>query len=49
METASLLPMSQGQSCLGLHLFLEAFIVWVGPEVAQGETGEESWEPLSKL
>lgn len=49
METLFLLPMSQSQSCLGLKLSLEASIVWVEPEVAQGETGEESWKPLSKL
>lgn len=46
METPSLLPMPQGQFCLGLQLSLEASMVWVEPEVAQGETGEVSWEPL---
>lgn len=46
METLSLPPMSQGQSCLGLQLSLEASMSWVEPEVAQGETGEEAWEPF---
>lgn len=46
METPSLLPMSQGQSYLGLQLPLETSMVGVEPEGTQGKTGEESWEPL---
>lgn len=42
MEMPSLLPMSQGQSRFRPQVFFGAFMGWVGPGMAQKETGQQA-------
>ena len=43
MEMPSLLPMSHSQSRFWPQVFFGAFMGWVGPGMAQKETGQQAF------